>query len=60
MYWRTIKELAEGPMQATAFEPYIDAWYAAFQTHGLTAQAPDSFKTWMATRRSYLQGELAA
>lgn len=46
--------LANGPFQASRLGPILDAKYAAFQEHGVTAVSPDPIKTWITSARNYI------
>ena len=52
MLLRAYKELANGVMQATNFNPLLDAKYAAFQASGISATSPDPIKTWVTQART--------
>jgi hypothetical protein len=50
--------LVNGPMQASVVAPILDAKYAAFQEHGITAASPASIKTWITSARNYILSQI--
>ncbi len=44
-------DLVNGPMTTNAISSMLDAKYAAFQEHGISAQSPSSIKTYVANAR---------
>jgi hypothetical protein len=59
MYWRALKELVNGALQAGAYEPILDAKYAAFRAGGVTAANPQPVKDWLASARNSIAGQVA-
>ena len=59
LYWRFVRDAVDGPLLATRSDPVLDAWYAAFQSHGISVSSPQATKDWIAARRTYIQGQLA-
>ncbi len=59
MLLRAYKELVAGPMQASAYEPLLDAKYAAFQANGVTATPPQVVKDWIASARVSIASQMA-
>ncbi|PYK96206.1 MAG: hypothetical protein DME19_20485 [Verrucomicrobia bacterium] len=59
-YWRALKELCNGPMLATNFNPLVDAKYAAFQASGINVAAPTTPKSYVAGARTSILSQLAA
>lgn len=53
-YLVALYQLVNGPMQVSALSPMLDAKYAAFQEHGVTAGSPAAIKTWITTARNYI------
>jgi hypothetical protein len=54
-YMRALQEIASGPMAGPAVERLVDARFAAFRASGLTATPPSAIKSWISSRRRYLQ-----
>jgi len=52
-------ELINGPLQPELISPFLDAKYAAFQEHGVTADAPGPIKTWITAARKHIQSQIA-
>jgi regulation of enolase protein 1 (concanavalin A-like superfamily) len=50
--------LVNGPMQTSLIAPMLDAKYAAFTEHGVTATAPDVIKTWITGARNYILAQI--
>jgi hypothetical protein len=44
--------LVNGPMRTELIAPILDAKYAAFQEHGLTAASPGAIKSWITAARN--------
>ena len=62
IYWSALDEALNtfyqlGP--GTPLYALLDAKYAAFQANGIPLSAPDSIKSWLSQRRSFLQTQLA-
>jgi hypothetical protein len=57
-YLVAFHQLVNGPMQVDALAPILDAKYAAFQEHGVTAGSPAAIKTWVASARSYILSQI--
>jgi hypothetical protein len=60
MYWRALKELANGAMTAGAMNPLLEAKYAAFVADGLNVQNPSAIETWVAQARDSIASQVAA
>jgi len=58
VYWRFLKELADGPLLAEHTDAHFDNWYQAFLDNGVTPGSPAGFKGWVANRRNTLLGQL--
>ncbi|HXJ74985.1 MAG TPA: CotH kinase family protein, partial [Candidatus Dormibacteraeota bacterium] len=58
--WRAYKEAVNGPLLSTNVNTLLDAKYAAFQANGIAAASPSNLKSWLASRRSYIVGQLAS
>ena len=60
--WRHVKNAVNGPFDAARSDVRLDEWYAAFLDEGVTPAptSPSAWKTWIAARRNYLQGQLSA
>ncbi|MDP6635436.1 MAG: lamin tail domain-containing protein [Phycisphaerae bacterium] len=58
-YWRSLFEIAEA-MEASKIDPVMDANYAAFLNNGESPTEPSGVKTWVAERRAFLLGQVAA
>lgn len=58
-YLTALYKLVNGPMQTGLIAPILDAKYAAFQEHGVTATSPDALKTWITSARNYILSQLA-
>jgi hypothetical protein len=52
MYYRALNELVGGVMQPSVVNPILDAKYAAITAAGITATAPTTTKSWIASRRN--------
>lgn len=48
MYWRALKELANGALRSSEADALIDAKYAAFLANNITATSPDDRAMWWA------------
>lgn len=60
LYWRALKELANGPMQSSVCNPLLDAKYAAFQANGIGATTPQPIKDWVASARASIASQVAS
>lgn len=60
MYWRALKELVNGAMVATNFNPLLDAKYAAFVAEALSVQSPAAIESWVAQARTSIISQVAA
>ena len=60
MYYRALKELANGPMLASKINPIMDAKYAAFQAAGLSVTNPSGTESWIASAQSSIASQVAA
>jgi hypothetical protein len=58
-YLRALHDAVNGPMLSTNVGPVIDAKYAALKANGINVSKPDSIKTWIGNRRSYIAKYLA-
>ena len=58
-YRTALYELVNGPLQTSRIAPFLDAKYAAFQEHGVTAASPETIKTWITSARNYVLGQIA-
>ncbi|MBN1268053.1 MAG: lamin tail domain-containing protein [Kiritimatiellae bacterium] len=52
-FWQATKRLCEGPMLFSRVEPFMDGWYEALSSHGVSVFGPSSAKQWIALRRNY-------
>ena len=65
-YWRAIRDAVNGPLDATACNPVMDAKYRSLAANGVvwcdgqTLTDPSAVKTWFSQRRAALQLQLAA
>jgi hypothetical protein len=57
-YLVALHELVNGPMQVQALAPMLDAKYAAFQDHGVSAGSPSAIKTWITSARSDILSQI--
>ena len=60
-YWCALSEAVNGFFRTgagTAIDGILDAKYASFQANGIPLGAPDSIKSWIGQRRSFLQSQL--
>ncbi len=60
MYWRTMKELVNGGLTASAMNPLLEAKYAAFVADGFNVQNPSAIETWVAQARTSIASQVAA
>jgi len=60
MYWRALKELANGAMLPSKINPLMDDKYAAFTAAKLTATSPATTKSWIANARSSILSQVTA
>jgi len=58
VYWRFLKEVADGPLVAEKTNAHFDNWYQAFLDNGVAPNSPTGFKTWIANRRATLISQL--
>ena len=58
-YLRALSEAINGPMLSTNVNPVIDAKYAALKANAVNVSRPDSVKSWIANRRSFIAKYLA-
>src|SRR5204863_191011 len=58
-YWRTLRELAEGPLVNANVDPFMDARFRAFAASGVNVGSPDFIKLWISQRRAYILSQLA-
>ena len=59
MYWRALKELVNGPMTPTAFDPLLDAKYTALRASGIPAAAPTGDKSYVVSARASIITQVA-
>ena len=60
-YWRGFQDAVDGPLQASAMNPMLDAKYTAFLDNGINSvENPGGIKNYVATRRSFLISQLAS
>ena len=57
-YWCALKDLVEGPMQPSNYNPLSNAKYAAFQANGMPADSPAAMKAWIDARRNYILSQI--
>lgn len=68
VYWRLLKDLADGPMSAVHSDRELDNWHAVFTAEGLVPTSPDavdpntgkSMRQWIADRRTQILSALAS
>jgi hypothetical protein len=64
-YWRAVEETINGPLATANYIPVMDAKYQSLVANGVkwcdgqALTAPSAVKTWFATRRTFLQNQLA-
>ncbi len=58
-YYRALREALDGPLSAAYSTPYLDARYNAFRAAGFAPESPQTIKTFLTGRRTYLAGQLA-
>jgi hypothetical protein len=59
-YWRAMKELVNGPMQAGSVNPVMDAKFQTFIEEGLQVTAPQAVESWMSNARTSISSQLAS
>ena len=59
-YWRALKELVNGPLQASVCNPLLEAKYAAFQASGIGAASPLPIESWLASARTSIGNQVAS
>ena len=59
-WWTAYQELAARWMAPEFFHPWLDARSAAFKNAGVGAASSDGLKSWIATRRSFIQQALGS
>jgi regulation of enolase protein 1 (concanavalin A-like superfamily) len=57
-YFRAMYEAVNGPLQDAKVAAITDPKYAALLANGIAVASPASTKTWIQSRRSYLQSQL--
>ncbi len=57
-YLAAFYNLINGPFQSSVIAPMLDAKYAAFQEHGVTAASPGVIKTWISSARAYILSQI--
>jgi hypothetical protein len=60
MYFRSLKEICNGPWAPGSVDPILDAKYAAIQRSGIAATSPDVIKTYINTARGSILNQVAA
>ncbi|MCX7872611.1 MAG: lamin tail domain-containing protein, partial [Verrucomicrobiae bacterium] len=60
IYWQALLQAANGPLRAEDANKVLDARYNAFRADGISPTSPDSIKSYIATRRSYILGLAAS
>ncbi len=58
-YWRAIEDAISGPMVSTTVSTLMNAKYNGLTAAGIGVSSPSSTISWIATRRSNLQTQLA-
>jgi len=58
-YWRALEDAVNGPMLAATISGMMNAKYNGLVAAGIPASSPSSALTWVASRRSYIQSQLA-
>ena len=58
-YWRALEDAVNGPMLAATISGMMNAKYNGLVSAGIPASSPSSALTWVASRRSYIQSQLA-
>ncbi len=58
--WRAYKNAVDGPLLIASVGTLLDAKYAAFQSNNIAAASPAAIKSVLASRRSYIVGQLAS
>ena len=58
-YYRALREALDGPLSVAFSTPFLDARYNAFRAAGFSPESPQSIKTYLGSRRTYLNGQLA-
>ena len=59
-YWRAFQNILDGPGLESRLGPVMDAKYNALVANGVPASSPAAIKSFLASRRSFVQGQLAA
>lgn len=59
-YWRALKDLANGPMNAAQVNAFLDTRYAELRANGLGVSSPDDIKSFITQQRSFILGQLSA
>lgn len=59
-YWRAIRDAYNGPLDSANADPLIDAKFEAFRANGVTAASPRSVKSYLATRRRFIERGLSS
>ena len=58
-YWRALEDAVNGPMAAANISGMMNAKYNGLVAAGIPASSPSSALSWIASRRSYIQSQLA-
>ena len=59
-WWAAYQELAGRWLAPEFFHPFLDTRLAAFRASGLNITSPDTTKSWLAARRSFILQSLAS
>ena len=59
-YWRAILDAYNGPLDSANVDPLLDAKYEAFRANGVTAANPRSVKSYIASRRRFIERGLSS
>jgi hypothetical protein len=59
LYWRALKELVNGPLQASAYTPLLDQKYVALRASGISPTTPQPIKDWLASARTSIASQVA-
>jgi hypothetical protein len=57
-YWRAMHDAVYGPLQSSVVNPVMDAYYAAFQSNGISVAGPSAVKSWITDRRNFIVSQL--
>ena len=59
-YYRAFQDLIDGPALDTRIGPMMESKHAGLVANGIPAASPAGVRSWIAQRRAYVQGQLAA